>query len=181
MQRESKDDMIEVRQALKNDAKGIIDMYNEFLDSNGVNNPPRWTKGVYPSESFVNDTISNGTMHVAVCEGEIVSAMVLNHEFTSGYETVNWDIDVPDNEVISLHTLCVNINYKRRGIATEMMRYAVSFARENGFKAVRLDVIDGNDGANKFYKSAGFVCKGEHKLVYESTDCTKFTMYEYIV
>ena len=173
--------MLKVRVATDSDCKEICNLYNNLLDVMGPNNPQRWTKGVYPSDEFVKDTISKKTMYVAVLEKKIIGAMVLDHHFTKGYETVDWDIDVADDEVISIHALCVSPEYTRRGFATEMIKSAVDITRGLGSKAMRLDVIDGHDGANKLYKNAGFVCKGEHKLFYDSTDCTKFTMYEYIV
>ncbi len=173
--------MIEVRLATETDYNEICDLYNHLLDVMGPHNPQRWTKGVYPSDEFVMNTISKKTMYIGILDNEIVGAMVLDHHFTKGYETVDWDIDATDDEVISIHALCVKPEYTRRGFATEMIKNAVDITRQLGSKAMRLDVIDGHDGANKLYQSAGFVCKGEHKLFYDSTDCTKFTMYEYIV
>lgn len=173
--------MLDVRLATDKDYNEICELYNDLLDFMGPNNPQRWTKGVYPSNEFVESTINKKTMYIGILENEIVAAMVLDHHFTKGYETVDWDIDATDDDVISIHALCVKPKYARRGFATEMIKNAVVITRELGSKAMRLDVIDGHDGANKLYQSAGFVCKGEHKLVYESTDCTKFTMYEYIV
>ncbi len=173
--------MLEVRLATDKDYNEICDLYNDLLDFMGPHNPQRWTKGVYPSNEFVESTINKKTMYIGTLNDEIVAAMVLDHHFTKGYETVNWDIDVTDDEVISIHALCVKPQYTRQGFATEMIKNAVIITRELGSKAMRLDVIDGHNGANKLYKSAGFVCKGEHELVYDSTDCTKFTMYEYIV
>ena len=173
--------MLNVRLAVETDCKAICDLYNDLLDIMGPNNPQRWTKGVYPSDEFVKTTIGNKSMYIAIFEDEVVGAMVLDHNFTKGYELVNWDIDAKDEEVISIHALCVNPHYTRRGFATEMIRNAVNITRKLGSKALRLDVIDGHDGANKLYLSAGFTCKGEHELSYDSTDCKKFTMYEYIV
>lgn len=173
--------MLEIRIAEEKDIKDVCKLYNDLLDYMGVNNPPRWTKGKYPSDAFIEEVIGNKTMHIGINDGEIVSAMVLDHSFADGYENVSWDIDVPLNEVISIHTLCVKGECAGQGFASEMLKYTIDFTRKIGCKAIRLDVIDGNAGANKLYKKNGFVCKGVHKIYYDSTDCTDFTMYEYVV
>ena len=173
--------MLKVRLADESDYINICELYHNLLDVMGPDNPQRWTKGVYPSDEFVKDTIAKRTMYVAVLENMVVGAMVLDHNFTEGYETVNWDIVATDDEVISIHALCVGPAYTRRGFATEMIKSAAQITRELGSKAMRLDVIDGHNAANKLYQRSGFVCKGEHELFYDSTECTKFTMYEYIV
>lgn len=173
--------MLKIRKAKEEDIPGVCRLYNELLDEMGPDNPQRWTKGVYPNDDFVKETVRNETMHIGIYNNEIVSAVVLNNTFTKGYECVPWDIDATDNEVISVHTLCVKVSETGKGFGTQMAKYIVDFARDNGYKAVRLDVIDGNMNANRLYQRAGYKSLGVHKLHYDSTDCTDFTMYEFVV
>ena len=56
-----------------------------------------------------------------------------------------------------------------------------ALAREKGWKALRLDVLEGNEPALRLYERAGFVYIEAKKIWYESTGLASFLLYEYAV
>ncbi len=77
--------------------------------------------------------------------------------------------------------LGVHGDFAGRGLAKEMMRFALELAKTAGMKAVRLDVLRGNVPAEKLYEGEGFTYVDTIKLFYEDTGRVDFKMYEYVI
>ena len=54
-----------------------------------------------------------------------------------------------------------------RGIGREMVRFALSHARETGMRAVRLDTYEGNAPATAFYPKLGYRLAGSTEFFFE--------------
>ena len=51
-------------------------------------------------------------------------------------------------------------DWRRKGIAHQLAKQTLDFARANGYEKLVIYVRAGNDGAQSFYRSLGFVAKG---------------------
>ena len=127
---------------------------------------------------MIQSAITNGEMYIASIDDSIVSAMVVNHKCEDGYSSVRWGVQADANCVASLHLLGVAPSMQRRGIATEMVAYAITTCRDSGMKALRLDVIYDNVPAQKLYSGMGFTHIETVKLFYEDTGLMDFMLYE---
>jgi ribosomal protein S18 acetylase RimI-like enzyme len=67
----------------------------------------------------------------------------------------------PLKEIKSLYIddLCVDENFRGRGIGTALVKFAADFARGNGCFCVDLNVWEFNENAIKFYESMGMRTK----------------------
>lgn len=87
---------------------------------------------------------------VADFEGNICGFAVLHHmnkpETPFMYERDYLDVD----------EFCVDENYRRQGVATEMIMFIKEYARQKGFKRLELNMWEFNEGALKFYEMTGF-------------------------
>ena len=54
----------------------------------------------------------------------------------------------------------VHPGWRRKGIAYQLAEHTLDFARANGYEKLVIYVRAGNDGAQSFYRSLGFVAKG---------------------
>lgn len=75
-----------------------------------------------------------------------------------GYFILNEMIDVVRNiKIYHVDYVCVDSNYRGRGIGKKMMEYATSYVRDNG--GVRMELTSGNqrEAAHKLYLGLGFV------------------------
>ena len=59
-----------------------------------------------------------------------------------------------------------------------MVEYCIHTAKENGYKAVRLDVIPTNAPARRLYENMGFLFAGEKDLSRDIKDISTFALYE---
>lgn len=61
-------------------------------------------------------------------------------------------------------------DYRRNGVADELMLKLISSARENGCETITLEVADGNLGAIALYEKHGFTVTGRRKGFYKGKD-----------
>ena len=64
------------------------------------------------------------------------------------------------------------------GIGKEMVRFCIEYAKEHGYKAVRLDVVPDNIPARRLYESCGFKYVGDVDLERDIPEIPLFSMYE---
>lgn len=77
-----------------------------------------------------------------------------------------WNI-AGEGEIIDI---AVSRNFRRRGIAKELLCKAVSFCKLNGIFTLHLEVRESNIPAISLYKSCGFEKVGLRKKYYENTE-----------
>ena len=114
-------------------------------------------------------------------EGALVAGMILTRGTDKTYSGAPWRVDAPDEKTAVIHTLGVSPALAGRGLALEMIRSAVDLARERGWRALRLDVLDANKPAHQLYLRAGFQYICTKKIFYESVGLADFLLYEYAV
>ena len=142
---------------------------------------PGWKKGIYPSDDLIRSSLEEGSLFVMRSSGDIIAAMVVNHECNEGYAGVSWSSEASGDEVAMIHALGVMPRFSGRGIAREMARYAISLSKDSGARAVRLEVLKENLPAKRAYAAVGFRRVGDVSMFYENTGWTEFTLFEYLL
>lgn len=79
------------------------------------------------------------------------------------------DIEIDDPGALELHRLYVDKDVKGAGVAQELMRDCLAWARANGAHALYLSVWEDNARAQSFYKRQGFEHVGEHRFMVGNT------------
>ncbi len=172
---------MEIRLANRGEYGLVKQFYDEIIDGMCASEfSPGWEKDVYPTQDFLRESIAHGEMVLGLQDGRIAAAMVLNHDCNDGYKQVTWGIDAPKDAVWMIHILGVHPDFSGRGLAKQMVRYAIDFA-EGSAKAIRLDVLAGNLPAERLYASMGFAYRGTVRMFYEDTGWTAFKLCEYIL
>jgi len=92
----------------------------------------------------------NKEILVAEKDGEICGFAVLNHvkKPETPFMFARSFLDVDE--------FCVAKEYRRQGVATEMIAFIKDYAREKGFQRLELNMWEFNEGALVFYESVGF-------------------------
>lgn len=65
------------------------------------------------------------------------------------------DNNLTDIKTLYIDDLCVDENVRGRHIGTALYEYVLSYAKQNGFYNVTLNVWADNPGAVKFYEKIG--------------------------
>ena len=142
---------------------------------------PGWKKGVYPSDEDLQTALREQTLFVGTEDGEFVAVMVMNHSCVEDYALANWQVDASPEEVTVLHMLGVHPSHRGKGLAKQLVTWAVEEVKRSGQKAVRLDVLTGNLPAERLYPAVGFRRIGTFDVYYPDTGRTKYDLFEYVL
>ena len=157
----------------------MMEFYYELIDGMAdAAYTSGWVKDVYPTRQAIGAALARGEGYLGWQAGKIVAAMLVNHSCTEGYETAPWQVDALPAQVFSIHTLAVSPAMQGQGLAKQLVRFAAGLCRQQGGRAIRLDVLRGNLQAARLYESLGFVFIKTVKLFYEDTGLTEYELYE---
>lgn len=88
--------------------------------------------------------------------GEVVASAIINREQPEAYSSVGWAFPAPDDKVGVLHTLVVDPDYGRRGLAKQFIAYFEDHCRDAGYEVVRLDTQTKNVRPFRMYPRLGY-------------------------
>ena len=148
---------IEIRKATAADIDAIDAIYSRIHDEEERGTVTiGWVRGVYPSRATALEALGRGDMFVELSDGTVVGTGVINRTQVDVYARAAWRYDVPDNEIMVLHTLVIDPNAKRGGLGRAFVEFYERYARENDCRALRLDTNERNSAARAFYKKLGY-------------------------
>lgn len=141
-------------------------------------NYPKWTYKVYPSEVSVREKTLAGSQFMLVEDGQVVGAFVLNDDPQGEYEKAEWSKTLEQGEYMVCHSLAAEPSMQGKGIGRQMVEFCVNYASEQGYKAIRLDVVPDNIPAKRLYEKCGFQYTGDVDLERGIAEIPLFSMYE---
>ncbi len=172
----------EFRAARTADLETLVAFYDDIIDwLDATTNYPRWIRGVYPAADYLDTAIRAGELFLLEEDGRILAAAGLNHEVPTGYEKVDWGVAARPEEVLAIHAFGTHPKAMGRGAGSRLITELTELARRRGMRAIRLDVIAGNEPARAFYRRAGFTERAVTSLYYEDTGWESFTLLEYLL
>ena len=115
-----------------------------------------WKRGVYPTDETVRKAFAAGELFVGYDDGILVAAGVINRKQVDAYAGAPWSGDVPESEVMVLHTLAVLPSASRRGYGRGFVSFYESYARKHGCRALRMDTNSRNAAARSLYAKLGY-------------------------
>ena len=174
--------MLEIRPARPEEFPAVRAFYHRLIDlMRDAPYKPGWEKGVYPADGQLRQAIDGQQLYVGELAGETACAMIMDRQCNEGYSGAPWRVEAHPEQVSVIHALGVLPTLQRRGLAREMVRFAMDKAREQGSLALRLDVLTGNLPAEKLYLGLGFYRVSTVSMYYPDTGWTEFDLYEYVL
>ena len=139
------------------------DLIDEMQDQNDVIG---WKKGIYPTDEFLQESLLRGELFTLEEDGQL-------------YACTPWSLNCRDDEVLIPYALGVRPAQQGKGVGQRVVEEILQYARVNGKKAVRLDILGQNAVAEKLYTKCGFQFVQAKTMFYEDTGWTEFKMYEF--
>ena len=119
-----------------------------------------WIRGIYPVRETASAALSRGDLFVQTDEIQgketVVGTAILNQVQVDVYKDASWRYDVPDSQVMVLHTLAIDTNVKGCGYGRKFEEYYRQYAIKNGCRYLRIDTNVRNSDARGFYKKLGY-------------------------
>ena len=146
---------IKVRKAAEKDIPKILDLLVQ-VDMVHHNGRPDIFKGPatkYSGEEL-KEIIKNEETPVFVCVDE--NDIPLGHAFCV-HKQVTGDSVLTDIKTLYIDDICVDSKARGKHVGKTLYDYVISYAREQGFYNVTLNVWTCNPSALKFYEAMGLV------------------------
>ncbi len=171
---------MELYQANSVDFESIMDFYDDVIARTPeIERYARWSKGKHPTAEGIRAYIEEGSMYLYRKHDVIEGAMAVTMYQGEDYHTIEWSLQIADDEAAVIHILAVGPDSQGEGIGTEMIREAIRIAKMKGKKSVRLDALASNTPAHRIYERIGFEYRGKQHLFAENTGWTDFYFFEH--
>lgn len=169
-----------VREGRAEDIAAIAKIYDDFLDYEAEHGTKtNWIKGVYPTAANAEKGLKNGTLYVGELDGKIVGSYVLNHVQPDEYAKLDWEFPGEGDEVIVIHTLCIDVNQQGKHLGKQFVDFAIEHGRKLGCKTMRIDTYEHNEPAAKLYSKYGFRYVGKTEFFFEQAILENLICFEY--
>ena len=145
--------MMNVRLAREDELERINELRKQVNDLHVAGKPDVFKPGFGKElRDFIHVIWNDPEQEIAVAEkdGTICGFAVLHH------------IHRPENpfmkerDFLDIDEFCVDEAFRRQGVATALVAYIRSFAKERGFRRIELNMWEFNQSAFAFYEAAGF-------------------------
>lgn len=147
-----------VRKATAADIPQIAAIYAHIHDGEEAGRTTiGWIRDVYPTEDTARAALAADDLFVLVEDGAVVAAARINREQVPVYAQVPWRYpEVPEEQVMVLHTLVVEPSVGGKGYGTAFVRFYEDYARKNGCPYLRMDTNARNQAARRLYAHLGY-------------------------
>lgn len=102
------------------------DLIDEMSDQN---DKIGWKKGIYPTDSFLQESLDRGELFVLEEGGGLCASVLLNSACNEGYAGVTWIIECGENEILVPHALAVSPSRQGKGIGRYFMEEILKLAK----------------------------------------------------
>ncbi len=148
---------IDIRKAVLDDINELELLYGsicDYLADKEYN--PGWRKGCFPTREDALYFLKENGLYVAKTDGKIAGSAALTYSPNGeSNEALRYEEEKQD-DILYVHVLTAHPDYLRRGIGTELLRFAEVTARKEGLKSIRLYVYEKNYVAIRTYEKNGY-------------------------
>ncbi len=169
-----------IRKACEADILAIAGIYDRILTKEETGGATiGWVRGVYPTESFANKALAAGDLFVLEDGGKICATARINQVQVPEYRNADWRYaDVPENEIMVLHTLVVDPLCAGGGFGTAFVSFYEQYAKAHACRYLRMDTNVINKAARRFYAKLGFYESGVIGCVFNGIPDVKLVCLE---
>jgi len=129
---------MEIRKGQPGELEALMGIVGNAIANMLADGLDQWD-ALYPTKEILAEDLNEGSLYVYVEDKLVKGFIILNEYQEKEYKTVNWEYKAGRQLVI--HRLCTDPQYKRRGIATALVRYAEQWARQKNYTSLRLDAF----------------------------------------
>ena len=124
----------------------------EGLRAQGID---QWQKG-YPSRQTWEDHVANAAAWVALEDGDVIGQFALQTQPDPSYAHIEGAWLNDDGPYMTVHSMCVAMQARGRGVAVRIFEFARSKAVELGMRSLRVDTHADNVAMQRSIEKAGF-------------------------
>ena len=148
---------ITIRKATATDLDAVSGIYDRIHDEIEAGRASiGWLRDIYPTRATAEAALARDELFVEEQDGLVVGTAILNQTQVDAYFGAPWEHDVPEKDIMVLHTLVIDPRCKGAGLGREFAAYYERYARSHGCRALRIDTNARNTAARGFYRKLGY-------------------------
>lgn len=134
----------------------IIEFAKLRLKEDGLT---QWQSG-NPNKDVLQKDIETKTSYVYLIDDEVAGVINISKDKDPNYETIEGSWLKDNDTYITLHRIAIGDAYKGKGTGPLMIQAALAFAKDQGFKEVRIDTHRNNNRMITLVTKLGFQYAG---------------------
>ena len=146
-----------MRKAVLEDIKGIMEILKDTILEMNADNNYQWDEN-YPQEKDFKKDIEKGDLFISEREGVLLGFVCVNKTEPIEYNGLNWTLV---EEAMVVHRMAVNPSFRRKGVGTELMKFADELASKNNIRYLKTDTYSTNTKMNALFVKCGYKFIGE--------------------
>jgi len=139
------------------DIKEIMNIIRTTVIEMHTYNNYQWDENYPQEKDFINDIIE-GNLYVSERDGKLVAFICVNKIEPVEYSGLRWS---SGKEAMVIHRMSVNSEYRRLGVAMELMKFAEGLALKNNIAYLKTDTNSLNEKMNALFMKCGYNFIGE--------------------
>lgn len=170
-----------VRKATSDDIAAIALLYDKAIDYEDSHvKYTSWQKGIYPTADTARLGLKNDSLFVYEESGKILASVILDTRQPPEYKKIKWSVDPRYDQVLVIHTLCVDPDFAGAGIGSAIVDFTKELACKTGCLTIRLNTTQRNVNATHLYEKNGFVVADTRSILLNGQiPCDKHLFLEY--
>lgn len=145
-----------IRKATEKDLPEVSRIYEEIHteEENGAVTIG-WIRSIYPTAATAEQALQRGDLFVEDDNG-IVGAAIINQQQVDSYLSAKWNYDIPEQEVMVLHTLMISPKVSGKGYGRSFVDFYEQYALSHNCHYLRMDTNAVNQRARALYKKLDY-------------------------
>lgn len=151
-----------IRQSHKHDIPSMMKLVKQaqtYFKRSGID---QWQDG-YPNEEQLQRDIQKEHSYVLV-DNEVIGTMYFAIENDTNYAKIDGQWKTSHQPYAVIHRIVVDENIKGRGLAKQMLLYAIEQCQKQHIQSIRIDTHEDNLSMQAFLKKNGFEYCGHIQL-----------------
>ena len=146
--------MLIIRRAEEKDIPRLLELLSQVLEVHAVIRPDLFISGTRKyTESDLKEILRDENRPIFVAENE--DSLIPGYCFCIVQENARGN-NTRDSKSMYIDDLCVDESFRRQHVGKILCDYAIAYARKIGCYDMTLNLWEGNDTAQAFYRRMGF-------------------------
>nr|WP_251025973.1 GNAT family N-acetyltransferase [Bacillus sp. ISL-47] len=133
-----------------------MDIVKQTVDIMESEDNDQWNRTYPQDQDFLTD-IKAGTLYTAVLNGSVTGSITVDQVQAEEYRGAGWRKDAP---CYVFHRLAVDPEIRGEGIASKLIKFAESYAVDQGVTYMRTDTYSLNKKAQSLFEKNGYIKVG---------------------
>lgn len=146
-----------IRKAIPEDLSRVSEIYEHIHDREEAGlTAIGWKRKVYPVKDTARLALARDDLFVLEDEGKLIASAIINKVQVPEYALATWKHSADDDEIMVLHTLCIDPAEQGRGYGRAFVSFYEEYALKAGCPELRMDTNAVNKTARAMYRKLGY-------------------------